>query len=188
MEPAGALQSFELPDAGTPRRYDVYAPPSARQGERLTAVVVMPGTNVALGSLRSTTEFDLLADTEGFLVVYVDAGVGGFDTRLCCGGTDRDVEFVESVLAEVAESWALDPKQVYATGFSAGAAMSYKLAARAPDVFAAVAPVSGGFFPDPRVPDPQDAVPASAPSVIAFAGGTDPGYRMFAPGGARFVP
>jgi len=52
------------------------------------------------------------------------------------------------VLAEVAATWPLDPARVYATGFSAGAAMSYKLAVRTPDVFAAIAPVSGGLFPD----------------------------------------
>lgn len=176
VEPAGELQSFELPDAGTPRRYDVYAPPTAEAGGPRPAVVVMPGTNIALESLRSTTGFDLVADTEGFLVVYVDAGVDGFDGRLCCGGTDRDVDFVRSVLAAVDAQWPIDPDRVYATGFSAGAAMSYKLAVRAPEVFAAVAPVSGGFYPDPRADAPEAIVPAEAPSLLAVTGSADQDY------------
>lgn len=173
---AGTLTTFQLDDAGTSRRYDVYVPPAGPATEPSPVVVVLPGSNVTPEAMRELTAFDLLADTEGFLVVYVDARSEGLDNRLCCGGTDRDVDFVRAVLAEVGTTMAIDPDRVYATGFSAGAAMSYKLAVRAPDLFAAVAPVSGGFYPDPRVASPENTVPASAPSVIAFAGGVDPDY------------
>jgi len=178
-EPAGTLQTFDLDDAGTPRRYDVYVPPGPDQGEPRPAVVVLPGTNVSLDLMQDLTGLDALADAEGFLVVYVGAGPDGFDSKLCCGGTDHDVQVVEQVLAEVEVTWPLDRARLYATGFSAGGAMAYKLAVRAPDVFAAVAPVSGGFYPDPRAPHPEDVVPTSAPSVISFAGGADPDYDDF---------
>lgn len=178
--PAGRLETRELDDGGEARRYDVYAPPAA--GTPLPVVVVLPGTGVALETLRETTQFDRLADAEDFLVVYVDAPEAGFDARLCCGGTDRDVDFVLAVLDDVEADWPLDRSRVYASGFSAGAAMSYKLAVRAPGDFAAVAPVSGGFYPDPRVDDPESAVPDQAPSVISFAGTADPDYDDIAGG------
>lgn len=175
-EPAGSLQSLELTDEGEPRRYDLYVPPGIDSAGPAPLVVVLPGTNVTLDDLQRTTRFDLLADEEGFLVVYVDSREGTFDARLCCNGTDRDVAFVQAVIAEVAAELPVDPTRVYATGFSAGAAMSYKLAISAPGTFAAVAPVSGGFYPDPGAPAPEAIVPDPAPSVITFVGGADTDY------------
>lgn len=175
-EAAGSRQSLELTDEGEPRRYDVYAPPDIDATGPAPLVVVLPGTNVALEDLERTTGFDLLADEEGFLVVYVDSREGTFDARLCCNGTDRDVAFVQAVIADVAAELPVDPTRVYAAGFSAGAAMSYKLAVSAPETFAAVAPVSGGFYPDPGAPAPEAIVPDPAPSVITFAGGADPDF------------
>ena len=128
------------------------------------------------------TRFDAVADDAGFLVVYVDSHDGTYDTRLCCKDTDRDVTFVQSVLAAVGERWPVDPKRVYAAWLSIGAAMTYKLAVRSPGTFAAVAPVSGGFFPDPAVPDPAAAVSSPPPSVITFLGGTDSSYQDFTDG------
>lgn len=175
-EPAGELQSFELADQGQPRRYDVYAPPGADGGTPLPVVVVLPGSNMAPESMRTLTGLDLLADSEDFVVAYVAAGPDGLDSRLCCGGTDGDVDYIRAVVAAMSGQWAVDPGRVYATGFSAGASMAYKLAVRAPDLFAAVAPVSGGFYPDPVSDTPESVVPAAAPAVITFTGDEDPDF------------
>ena len=174
VEPAGELQQFELDDQGEPRRYDVYAPPGADGGTPLPVVVVLPGSNMQPETMRALTGFDLLADSNTFLVAYVAAGAGGLDSKLCCGGLDRDVDFVRSAVTAMSGQWAVDPDRVFATGFSVGAAMAFKLAVRAPDLFAAVAPVSGGFYPDPRVDAPEAVVPLAAPAVIAFTGSVDP--------------
>lgn len=54
-----------------------------------------------------------------------------------------DVKFIRQMVADVAAKYAINPKRVYVSGFSNGAAFSSKLWAEAPDLFAAVASSSG---------------------------------------------
>jgi polyhydroxybutyrate depolymerase len=60
----------------------------------------------------------------------------------CSAGVDDVATFGPCSPMSAAGS-AIDPKRVFATGFSNGAALAHRLAVRAADVFAAVAPVSG---------------------------------------------
>jgi polyhydroxybutyrate depolymerase len=53
---------------------------------------------------------------------------------------DRDLKLFDAVLAAMKEKHKIDPRRVYATGHSNGAAFTYLLWANRPDVFAAIAP------------------------------------------------
>ena len=73
---------------------------------------------------------------------------GGRDGTVCVSGDAcrrgvDDVAYVRALLADVGRRIAVDPKRVFATGFSNGAALAHRLACDAADAFAAVAPVSG---------------------------------------------
>ena len=102
---------------------------------------------------------DELADRAGFIVVYPD-GTGrlpGFlltwNAGTCCGyARDHDVDdvgFVRELLVELEAAAPIDERRIYATGLSNGAMMAYRLAAEAPDLVAAVAPVGGAMALDP---------------------------------------
>ena len=85
---------------------------------------------------------------------------GGRDGAVCVSGEAckrgvDDVAYVRALLADVGARIAVDPKRVFATGFSNGAALAHRLACEAADLFAAVAPVSG---------ENQAALAACAPS------------------------
>lgn len=54
-----------------------------------------------------------------------------------------DVGFVRQLLDELARIVNVDPQRVYATGYSNGAMMSYRLASELSDRIAAIAPVAG---------------------------------------------
>lgn len=56
---------------------------------------------------------------------------------------DRDLKFFDAVLATVEQKFAINPKQVYVTGFSNGGRFTYILWAMRPSVFAAYAPGAG---------------------------------------------
>lgn len=63
----------------------------------------------------------------------------GWQPRLGVEG-DRDLRFVDAILATLIEGHGADPSRIYATGHSNGGGFTYLLAAARNDVFAAVAP------------------------------------------------
>ncbi len=57
---------------------------------------------------------------------------------------DRDLKFVDAMLATMKEKYHVDPNRVYSTGHSNGGGFTYLLAAARPGVFAAIAPSAAG--------------------------------------------
>ncbi|PPQ74713.1 hypothetical protein CVT24_003929 [Panaeolus cyanescens] len=56
---------------------------------------------------------------------------------------NRDTQFVDQILSEVQNGLCVDEKQIFATGFSYGGAMSYNIACSRPNVFRAVSVIAG---------------------------------------------
>ncbi len=56
---------------------------------------------------------------------------------------DRDLKFVDAMLASLRQDYRVDDRRIYATGFSNGAVFTYLLWAERGDRFAAFAPVAG---------------------------------------------
>lgn len=92
---------------------------------------------------RATSGFATVADAEGFIVAYPQAidGAWSLGAGACCAvdSSVDDVAFIEALAEELGKTGCVDPKQVYATGSSAGGGLAQQLACRAADVFAAVA-------------------------------------------------
>ena len=155
---------------GRRRRFLLHTPPGHRRTERLPLVVALhmarDGANGK--TIRDLTGLDATADRERFLVAYPDGLDGRWNSVLCCNDTD-DVGFVRALVEHARRRWGADPERVYATGASNGAAMSYRLAAALPGVFAAIAPVSGALT-DTDVPE---GFPTSPVSLVAFHGRQD---------------
>lgn len=78
-----------------------------------------------------------------------------------------DVGFIRLVIDEVARRWLVDPRRVYAAGFSNGASMALRLGVEASDRFAAVAAVAGHLWlRHPRMDRPV--------SMLHIVGDADP--------------
>jgi polyhydroxybutyrate depolymerase len=132
------------------------------------------GGGNAENQLRLTDDNEL-ADEQGFIVVYPN-GTGQLDNVLtwnggnCCGYAVKnqidDVGFVRALVTELQSQYNIDPKRIYATGFSNGGIMSYRLACEAADIFAAIAPISGTLNYD-------ECKPSEPVSVIHFHGTDD---------------
>jgi polyhydroxybutyrate depolymerase len=132
-----------------------------------------------------------LAQREGFFVAYPDAlpprldrpakfltnpqqwNDGAGHGVLGTPSAD-DVGFLRAVLADLLDRYPIDRHRLYLTGFSNGAAMSFRLAVESPGVFAALAPVAGHcWLAEPRV---VPAIPTlyligTADPIIPWAGG-----------------
>jgi polyhydroxybutyrate depolymerase len=142
---------FALQSGGLERSYLVHLPPAKAIAPAVILNFHGGGGNPV--SHQKYVRMDVLADREGFIVVY-PAGTGRFREKLLtwnagsrCGSAARDnvddVGFTAALLEDLGARIDYDRQRVYATGFSNGAMMVYRLAVELPDRIAAIAPVAG---------------------------------------------
>lgn len=186
-QPAGADQStvvtqtssgpgrhqLTLASGGQERSYLLDVPDGFRPDEPTPLVLVLHAGRSTAREIRGNSRMESFAQEHGVLVAYprgvkrfwrpVLEGEHGIGVEL--GGDPADVDFLRDLVAHLVREWGVAPGQVYATGHSNGAAMTYRLAAEAADVFAAIAPVGGYLFEPPATIEPAEPV-----SVVGFVG------------------
>jgi polyhydroxybutyrate depolymerase len=102
------------------------------------------------------SRFSLLADNAGFIAVYPDAlprdnttvppstplPTDEFSWLRYYDSTNPDVLFVRAMISYFEAEYKIDPKRIYATGFSSGGFISHTLGCTLADKIAAIAPVA----------------------------------------------
>jgi len=78
-----------------------------------------------------------------------------------------DLGFALALVDKIKSEACIDPKRVYAAGFSMGGGMSHFLGCKAADVFAAVAPAAFDLIEE------YDCTPSRPITVISFRGTSD---------------
>jgi polyhydroxybutyrate depolymerase len=106
--------------------------------------------------MQELTGFNDISEKAGFLVIYPEGIGSAWNAGTCCGlAVTKNVDeaaFVRQILADLGANIELDTRRIYATGFSNGGALSYRLACEMSDTFAATAAVAGPLFTDPCRP------------------------------------
>ena len=172
---SGRDEPVSLEHGGRTRRYLLHLPPRAEKALKMPLLVVLHGGGGNGEQIAASTGFSALADRHGFAVAYPD-GTGPLRGRLLTwnsGGipvyaSDEkvdDVGFLRAVVASAKTRVAIDPECIYATGISNGAMMCHRLAREAPDLFAAIAPVSGAMN--------FTAVDSTVPIAVLIIHGTE---------------
>lgn len=147
------------------QRYQVHVPPHQDGTAGLPVVMAIHGcamTGYGWNSMKSTTQFNRLADREGFIVVYPTQLISR-NVIACWNSSDaRDQQrhtgepaLLAGVARQVVEEYDADPTRVHVAGASSGAGTAVILAATYPDVFATVTSVAGGEYGLNQV-DPDD--------------------------------
>src|SRR5690606_6608176 len=94
-------------------------------------------------------DLDAKSDEEGFIAVFANGEGNAWNAGDCCSSNaDRDdVGFFRKMVQSVRTDLGLcvDRTRVYATGYSNGGFMSYRLACEASELFAAIAPIAGSL-------------------------------------------
>jgi len=153
-ELASGDYSFTLKHQDRERGYIVHLP-STRLTPDWPVVINLHGGGGHAKAQQRYSHMDVVADREGFLVVYPN-GTGPLAGRLltwnagtCCGWAQKngvdDIGFIRALVEDLARRVPIDRERIYATGLSNGAMMSYRLAVEAPDLIAAIAPVAGAM-------------------------------------------
>lgn len=165
---------------GTRQPYQVHLPPQYDGRVELPVVMAIHGcgmTGSGWNSMKGATQFDTLADREGFIVVYPTQRP--FESLINCWNSADprnqqrgagEPALLAGVARDVVDTYDADPARVHVAGASSGAGTAVILAATYPDVFATATSVAGGEYGLNQVdPDDPDATPATATARQAWA-------------------
>ncbi len=186
-KPGGQIARQTLPVKGMQRSFLVYTPKTLKPNAPL--LFVFHGSGGDGEGMREATgyEFDLLADRDGFIVVYPD----GYQTTWndCRKGSPQparvmnidDESFVDAMIAKEVADHAIDRKRVFSAGWSNGGQLGYRFALERAGVFAAVAAISASL---PK-PDNLACTPSGAAMPVLIVNGTEDPINPFAGGDVR---
>jgi polyhydroxybutyrate depolymerase len=166
---ASADNQGSITVGGTARAYLLHVPGSLQKGKPAPLVLVFHGGGGHARNMPRFTQFDRLADQQGFIVAYPEGLNKHWSDSRGLSQAD-DVGFIRALVAELERSQNIDPKRVYATGISNGGFFSQRLACDLADKIAAVASVAA-TMPEPLVPACKPARPVS---VMFLQGTKDP--------------
>jgi polyhydroxybutyrate depolymerase len=153
---------------GNDRTYRVVRPPAPAAGKPLPLVLVLHGSFSTAEDAAEQTGFDSVSVQAQAIVVYPNADSGRWDATGY--GSIDDVFFIRALIDQLEADYQIDSARVYATGYSNGADMTYRLACQLADRISAVAPVSG-------TNGTTNCRPARPISVVAFHGTADSNSR-----------
>jgi polyhydroxybutyrate depolymerase len=162
---------------GRDRRALIHVPPNG--SELLPLVMMFHGAGASAEWTAGETGLSDTADRAGFVVVYPEGRTPNPDQpprfldnpQAWADGSDphdtEDVAFIDVLLTELISRARIDIRRVYVTGFSNGAAMTFRVAHVMSERIAAIAPVAGYCRIDE--PRPYRAVP-----TLYLVGTVDP--------------
>ena len=170
---------------GWMREWYVYVPQNVQQ--KAPVVFANHGYTLNGGVYAGQTDWHKVADEKGFIVVFPSAIPGSISENgnapfpawnIAMDPTRMDeIEFFKYMLDDLKKHYSIDTGRVYATGHSWGSQMTHVLALNEPEMFAAVAPLSGFIF-NAAVFEQAEAAKAkgSYPGVpVYMAAGTEGG-------------
>jgi len=133
-------QTRTMKIAGVNRTYIIHAPDGLNNPPLLFNI---HGFDMSAPSQQNYTKMDAVADREKFIVVYPEALSNSSNQKSWDLSGPNDFEFIMAIIDTIDKEYQIDKKRIYACGFSQGGFMSFQLACRYSDIFAAIAPTSG---------------------------------------------
>jgi len=174
--PAGGAKPTEgkktVMVGSTSRTYYLHVPTKYDGTKPAPLVVDFHGLGGSGTSEAGSNPYKSVIDPEGVVSAYPDGVNGtngtGWNLGPCCTTTD-DVAFAKALVQDVEKMACIDPKRVYAVGYSLGGGMVHVLACQAADVFAAASPAAADLVKD----NVADCKPARPITVFTFRGTAD---------------
>jgi polyhydroxybutyrate depolymerase len=161
----------KLQHDGMERSFILYVPSSYTGKTPVPLVLDWHGLGSSGSSQKGLSGYKALSDQEGFIVAWPNGTENAWNIGLCCTTSDvDDLGFAKAIVADIQRRACVDPKRIYADGYSMGGGMSFYLACNAAEIFAAVAPSAFDLL----AADEEPCKPARPISVIAFRGTSDP--------------
>jgi polyhydroxybutyrate depolymerase len=156
---------------GVTRSYTLHVPSTYDGNNAVPLVLDFHPMRLGLTWERENSGFLELSEQEGFILLWPLGLEDSWNIGPCCTSskTIDDFSFIRAVVRQLSNDACVDPKRVYAVGFSMGAAMAQYLACEQAEVFAAVA--SSGM--DLLVDAERSCSPSRPISTMSFRGTDD---------------
>lgn len=160
----GSSQVEALRSGGLTRVFILHIPRGYIATHAYPLVLAMHGMASSARVMERMTGFSTLADRVGLVVAYPQ-GVTGSNghTGWSSGGpghpTVNDALFISDTLNAIQKEVCVNPRRIYATGFSNGGGMTWVLSCRLAGRIAAFASVSGSYYAPKPACAPSRAVP-----------------------------
>lgn len=169
LAPGNTTRTLEI--GGLQRNFIVHVPEGYTGTTRVPLVLDFHALGGSGSQEQSSSGYQRIADQEGFLIAFADGIDNAWNIGPCCTNSREvdDLGFAKAMVESIAADGCVDPKRVYAVGFSMGGGMSHYLACNAADVFAAVAPAAFDLL----IPEEEPCAPSRPISVLAFRGTND---------------
>jgi polyhydroxybutyrate depolymerase len=166
--------------SGEKRDYLLYVPRSYDRSKPTALVISMHAAGLWGASQKDISQWNNLADTRGFIVVY-PSGIGGKGVRIWRAepgdGLVKDVRFISELIDTLRASYNIDSTRIYANGLSNGGGMSFVLSCTLSDRIAAVGMVGAAqtlpwSWCRDRRPVPMISFHGTADPEVPYNGGT----------------
>src|SRR6202051_4625691 len=155
------------------REFLLYVPKSYARTKPTPRVISLHTSMSWPSSSMAISQWNLVADENGFMVVYPEGtGFGPKSWEMTGSETPSrmpDVIFISELIDKLEASYNIDKTRIYANGMSNGGGMAFVLSCTLSDRIAAVGMVSAGLYPEWNWCTDHRPVP-----VIAFHGTADP--------------
>jgi len=165
-----------LVSSGQKRDYLLHVPPKYDRAKPTALVISMHGAALWPAAQMKTTQWNKVADEQGFIVVYPSGT--GFPRIFPMEGDalTADVRFISDLIDTLEAGYNIDRSRIYADGFSNGGGMAFALSCTLSDRIAAVGIVAGAqllpwsWCTDSR-PVPMIAFHGTADPIVPYEGG-----------------
>ncbi len=138
------------------RKYTLYIPSGY---DKKKPVPLLIGLHAGMSNPKvfmERTKFTAIAERENFIAVFPQGSAFRekrnrfvWNSGSCCGYAAKrdidDVGFIQKLISKLGKSYNIDAQRIYATGFSNGGGMSYRLACELSDKIAGIAVVSSSL-------------------------------------------
>ena len=174
---SGELKNDVFEIEGNKRTFSYYIP---KQLDAKSALIfVLHGSKSYGNEVRKQTgyEFDRIADTDKFIVVYPDGYENHWNdcrANATYSANTRnidDITFFSEMFDFFINQYNIDSSRIFITGYSNGGHMAYRLAFEIPDQIAGIAPIAANLPIDDNLACEKQTKPIS---VAIFNGTEDP--------------
>lgn len=156
------------------REYLLYVPGSYTGMEAVPVVFSLHGAGGTKESQYTLSQFNLVADSENFILVTPEAtaAIGNLNVWNQQSDPNRadDVGFINALIDEIAGRYNIDLDRIYLAGSSNGAFMALQITCELSDKIAATAAIKGYMTPDQI----NTCNPTTPTAIIQMHGTEDP--------------